>query len=226
MELEKTYVYETEVELINQVTVAALDFMRNQLEAGEQFHLTLTGGALGVAIAKEIAKGINIDSETKWLGLNVWWSDERFVPMNSPDRNDLEFCNVLDPGKGVSVHRAEFDGDVEGAAARLDEALTGIEMDLIILGMGSDGHVASLFPGKIHELETKNIFAVHDSPKPPAQRVTFSLRKINRAKEIWLIATGDAKADALTGLVNEDKVLPASHIKITRLLADSKAYPH
>ena len=97
-------------------------------------------------------------------------------------------------------------------------------MDLIILGMGPDGHIASLFPGALHADETRDVFAITNSPKPPSARLTFSLKKLNSATEIWLIASGENKADAIAGLIEEDKSLPVSHVNLSRLLVDSAAF--
>jgi 6-phosphogluconolactonase len=218
-------IYESDSDLLNKVCADVLNLVKPQISSGNEFNLALTGGTLGVALAKELASKINSDSSLNWGGLNIWWSDERFVPLDSSERNDLEFVKVLSPEIGVKVHRASASGAVDDAALALEKEIAGKNMDLIILGMGPDGHVASLFPGMIHENEARDVFEVKDSPKPPSERVTFSLKKINSAKEIWLIATGEAKSQALIGTVNRDTNIPASHVKLTRILADSKAYP-
>ena len=90
--------------------------------------------------------------------------------------------------------------------------------------MGPDGHVASLFLEKIHADERRDAFEVIDSPKPPAQRVTFSLKKLNQASEIWIVASGSAKADAISGLIEGDMSLPVSHVQLTRLMVDISAF--
>lgn len=217
-------IYSTEVELINAAVAEILEAIRTKLASGNDFHLALTGGSLGVALARELANSINKDQVTNWSGLNIWWGDERFVPIDSTERNDLEFCKTILPDRAIDIHRALGTGDVNDAARELAEKLSEIEMDLIILGMGPDGHVASLFPGKFNMQEKNDVFAIVDSPKPPPKRITFSISKINRAREVWLIASGESKAAAVTGVIENDTKFPASHIKLTRLLVDSLAF--
>ena len=122
------------------------------------------------------------------------------------------------------VHRANGDGDIEVAANTLEREIAGINMDLIILGMGPDGHIASLFPGALYADEIRDVFAITNSPKPPANRVTFSLKKINSAAAIWLVASGEGKAVAVAGLIEEEYSLPVSHVNLSRLLVDSAAF--
>lgn len=213
-------ILETEAELINTAVSECIQMIKARLGAGNEFHLALTGGTLGNAISKAIAGVLN---QGDYSGLNIWWSDERYVLQDSTDRNDLEFVKNL-TNKKVKVHRANDSVPLTLAADELANDISGREMDLVILGMGPDGHVASLFPGKIHESEIREVFAITDSPKPPAERVTFSLKKINSAKEVWLVASGESKADAVMGLVEGDKSLPVTHINLSRLLVDSLAF--
>ena len=214
-------IYTTEAELL-EVTVSEIrELIDNQLTSTGKFHLALTGGTLGNLIAKELAIEF---SHGDWRGLHIWWSDERFVPLNSVDRNDLAFCNELSSESGVVVHRANGEGDIDVAAMTLEREIAGINMDLIILGMGPDGHIASLFPGAIHADEDRDVFAITNSPKPPSARVTFSLKKINNAAAIWLVATGENKADAVAGLIEQEHSLPVSHVNLSRLLVDSAAF--
>ena len=214
-------IYTTEAELLEATVGEIRDLVDTQLNETGKFHLALTGGTLGNLIAKELA---NEFSQGDWRGLHIWWSDERFVPLTSIDRNDLVFCNSIGNESGVVVHRANGEGDVEVAAKTLEREIAGINMDLIILGMGPDGHIASLFPGALHADETRDVFAIVDSPKPPAIRVTFSLKKINSASAIWLVASGEGKADAVAGLIEEEYSLPVSHVNLSRLLVDSAAF--
>ena len=100
-------------------------------------------------------------------------------------------------------------------------------MDLIILGVGPDGHVASLFPKQWDENETRSIIAVIDSPKPPLQRISFSMAFINSADEVWIVVAGASKGAAVAAIVEEDRAIPASHVhgvNLTRLIADTEAF--
>ena len=214
-------VYADEAELVKVAVEDTVEFVRDTLEAKGICHISLTGGTVGIAIATQLGKIFN---SGEWSGLHIWFSDERFVPLDSKDRNDLEISKILDPESGVVLHRAIGTGSIEIAADSLAKELQNVDMDLIILGMGPDGHVASLFPNKIHADERREVFAITDSPKPPAERVTFSLKKLNQAAEIWLVASGEAKADAISGLIEEDMSLPVSHVQLTRLMVDAEAF--
>ena len=214
-------IYSTEKELLEVTVEEIRELIDEQLSSNGKFHLALTGGTLGNLLAKALTIEFN---EGDWRGLHIWWSDERFVPLHSADRNDLEFCSSLNVESGVVVHRANGEGDIHIAANTLEREIAGINMDLIILGMGPDGHIASLFPGALHADETRDVFAITNSPKPPSARLTFSLKKLNSATEIWLVASGENKADAIAGLIEEDKSLPVSHVNLSRLLVDSAAF--
>ena len=102
-------IYVDATELIEQVTTNALAAIRDGLEANGVFHLALTGGTIGVAISKSIAEYVNTG---EWSGLNIWWSDERFVALDSNDRNDLEVAKVINPESGVVLHRTPGSGEI------------------------------------------------------------------------------------------------------------------
>lgn len=212
-------IYVDESELVSAAISEITDLVSSGIEKKGTFHLALTGGTLGNLISKNLAKKL---STGNWSGLHIWWSDERFVPLNSSERNDLAFLSNL-TNADIKFHRV-IGEDVESAAVQLENEIKGIELDLIILGMGPDGHIASLFPGAIYEDEKREVFAITDSPKPPSQRVTFSLKKINSAKAIWLVASGAGKAEAVAGLIEEDMKLPVSHVNLSRLMVDSESF--
>ena len=170
-------VYADESELIKVTVEDAIEYVRDTLEAKGVCHLSLTGGTVGIATAKAMGEIFN---SGEWSGLHIWFSDERFVPYDSNDRNDLEISKILSPESGVILHRVAGSGAIEVAAKSFADELKNVDMDLIILGMGPDGHVASLFPENIHADERRDAFEVIDSPKSPAQRVTFSLKKLNQ----------------------------------------------
>ena len=128
-------IYTTEAELLEVTVEEIRDLVDTQLNETGKFQLALTGGTLGNLIAKELAAEF---SQGDWRGLHIWWSDERFVPIGSDERNDLIFCNSLSTESGVVVHRANGNGDIQIAANTLEREIAGINMDLIILGMGPE----------------------------------------------------------------------------------------
>ena len=221
MEAVDVSIYSDEVELAKTVALDTLTLINSKLRERAKCHVALTGGSLGNQIAENLAKELN---KGNWDGLNIWWSDERYVHFESELRNDLIFMKNIDEKCGVEVHRTPHEGDLEKSALHFNLELSKVDFDLIILGVGPDGHVASLFPGQLDVNEARDAFAIKNSPKPPSERITFSMRKINSAKEIWLVASGIAKADVVAELVEGESKLPVGQVSLTRLIVDSLAF--
>jgi 6-phosphogluconolactonase len=210
MAAEPEVVVEASAEDLARNTAAqALETLRTALTQRPVAHLVVTGGSILEQVLAALAQPGSID----WQRVHVWWGDERFVPADSPDRNDRPALTKLfdhvdvDPAK---VHRmpaagAEFGDDAETAAtayaADLAAAASGgpvPRFDLILLGVGPDGHCASLFPGHPGtRVIDKSVIAVHDSPKPPPTRLSLTFPTIEAASEVWVIASGEGKADAV-----------------------------
>ena len=139
-----------------------------------------------------------------WPRIRVWWVDERFVAPGDALRNDSEAVRALfvrtpgvdlrpmpaDTGQGLEAARQSFEREWTGE-------MEGRHLDLAVVGMGPDGHVASLFPGHAQVSQEGPVLAESDSPKPPPARLTLSLPVIAAATEVWVVAAGAAKADAL-----------------------------
>ena len=214
-------IYSDMNELVDITASEAMDLIDSGISENGQFHLVLTGGTLGVALSTKIAEYLN---EGDYQGLHVWWSDERFVTFDSPDRNDLEFTKLLNKSTNINVHRIPGEGDISVVAENFAKELEDVHIDLNIIGVGPDGHIASLFPNAIYPDEKRKAFAITNSPKPPSSRVTFSLNEINSAKEIWVVASGDSKSEAIEGFMDGDMNLPVSHLNASRLLVDAAAF--
>ena len=108
-----------------------------------------------------------------------------------------------------------------------ERALEGVEIDLNILGLGPDGHVASLFPGIADIDDQRKIFAITDSPKPPAVRISFTMKFLNASREVWIVVAGEGKADAVGKIIEGDLSIPASYVSAqvrTRLIVDQAAF--
>lgn len=226
-ELDLT-LYSDAAELSEEVTVQTLAAVEKGLKLKNQFHLVLTGGTLGVQISDALVNEFNADVDA-FEGLHIWWSDERFVPADSVERNAFPFHKKLTNQK-IVVHEglaSDAGEDIEQAVSNYALALEKIEIDLNILGLGPDGHVASLFPGIADIDDTRTIFAVTDSPKPPAARISFTMKTINCAAEVWIVAAGASKAQAVTKVVEGDLSIPASYVRgnlHTRLIVDTEAF--
>ncbi|WP_432559246.1 6-phosphogluconolactonase [Granulicoccus sp. GXG6511] len=192
---------------------------RRQIDPRHVVQLCLTGGRIANdvygAIAHEEPCGID------WSRLALWWGDERFVPAGSPDRNAGQSLSVLArtiPLDRTRVHPMPSAGagsdDLAGAAQHYASELGDTEFDLCLLGMGEDGHVASLFPGHpaFSPQTTRRVVGVTDSPKPPPERISLTLPVINASREVWLLVAGREKAAAAARAINGDATLPAGHV--------------
>jgi 6-phosphogluconolactonase len=166
----------------------------------------LTGGSIADAVHRQLAL-MTPTSGVDWSKVVVWWGDERFVPPDSPDRNALQARRALLDHVGVDpahVHEMASTADVadieEGAAAH-DQAMHihgAGEFDVLMLGVGPDGHVASLFPGHpALDVDDRITTWVEDSPKPPPRRLSLTFAALNRARAVWFLVSGADKAPAV-----------------------------
>lgn len=183
-------------------------------------HVALTGGSLGIATLAAL-KDSPAAAAVDWSSVHLWWGDERFLPAGHPDRNETQarqaWLDAVPAYPEANIHPvpALDEQDVPSAEAsaalyarelaahapdaQRDQARVGAPLfDIVLLGMGPDAHVASLFPGH-PALETHGVaaVAVHDSPKPPADRVSLTFDALRQAAEVWLIVAGADKADAV-----------------------------
>jgi 6-phosphogluconolactonase len=174
-------------------------------------HVGLTGGGVGTAVLAEVA-ATPAHAAVDWEHLDIWWSDERFLPSGHEERNETGArAALLDrvPVDERRVHPMPAADQVEGpeegaeryaaelrAATRPDDHGEVPSFDVLMLGLGPDGHVASLFPGMPALYERRPVVAVHGAPKPPPTRLTLTLPAIRTAREVWIIAAGESKAKA------------------------------
>jgi 6-phosphogluconolactonase len=176
--------------------------------------LVLTGGGIGTAVLAELAAAPARDA-VDWRRLDVWWGDERFLPTGDPERNqtgaEQALLQHLDTDRGRVHPMPGPDGpdgpDPEAAAARYAGWLADAarpedhgpvpSFDVLMLGIGPEGHVASLFPGMPALYDERTVVAVRGAPKPPPTRLTLTLPAIRAAREVWIIASGPEKAGAV-----------------------------
>ncbi len=179
--------------------------------------VVLTGGRIAakvLATVKDLPAAATID----WSRVDLWWGDERFLPAGDADRNETQAraglldALPLDPARVHAMPASDGpDGDdAEAAAARYAQELR-LGFDVLMLGVGEDGHVASLFPGHPVLDATGTTSAVHNSPKPPPTRITLTMSTIQSADEVWLIAAGPDKTDSVGRALHGDQQLPAAH---------------
>lgn len=186
------------------------------LRVRPEAHLVITGGGILEQVLEALAKPVERDT-IEWDRVHVWWGDERFVPAGSDERNDVPayarlFDHVdVDPAK-MHVMPPSDAGypDAEAAAEAYAESLAAAvpperrpdsdvpAFDLVLLGVGPDGHCASLFPEHPGAyVEDQSVIAVYNSPKPPPTRLSMTFPTLDAANEVWFVASGDGKAQAV-----------------------------
>lgn len=190
----------------------------------ERADVVLTGGTVGTATLRAVADN-PVSAAVDWSAVHLWWGDERFVDAGDPDRNEGQAQEALIsrvPIPEENVHRmgsaSEFATAETAAAAYHDDlARNGNpEFDVLLLGLGPDGHVASLFPEHpVYEKVAAVVSAVHDSPKPPPDRVTLSVGAINLAKKVWVVAAGEEKAHAVAECLKGNAAYPGAAVRGT-----------
>jgi 6-phosphogluconolactonase len=201
--------------LARTVAEQLLDRLRSIQAVGRVPSIALTGGTIAVKIYRALAQ---LDSEAvDWTRVDFWWGDERYVAADSSDRNDrgveLDLLDVVgaDPERVHAMPAAdESHADVATAASAYAQELRtygGGQFDLVLLGLGPDGHVASLFPG-FPQLDAHAIAVpVTGSPKPPPERITLTFTALNRTHEVWFVVSGEDKAEAVArSLADEGSV--------------------
>ena len=174
--------------------VAAVVAERLAKAAHDGGHVVLTGGKTPEQAYGEAAK-----RAPDWSAVDVWWGDERCVPPDHDDSNYGIAKRVLLDRLEVpprAVHRIPGELGKEDAAARYAEELGRTELDLLLLGIGPDGHVASLFPNAPTLRQRKDVLPAEAGLAPFVDRVTLSLPRLRSAAEILFVLTGDAKAEA------------------------------
>lgn len=171
--------------------------------------VVLTGGRVAAAVYRAVAAS-PAQHAVDWSRVTVWWGDERFLPAGHEQRNETQaraaFGGLLEPAR---VHPMPAGGgpdgaDPEAAASRYARELADAghparlpHFDLLLLGVGEDGHVASIFPEQPAAYEARAVCAVRGAPKPPPTRLTLTLPTINTAEQVWLVAAGPGKAGAV-----------------------------
>jgi 6-phosphogluconolactonase len=183
--------------------------------AGTTPKIVLTGGGTGTAVLEQLRASVARDA-VDWGQVEFYWGDERFVPPDDPERNEKQAREALldhvgvDPAKvfamgadtgtgpaGAEAAAEEY-AEVLRRAARPEDHGPVPSFDVLMLGMGGEGHTASVFPHSPAVYETeRTVVAVHGCPKPPPTRVSLTLPAIRRAAEVWIMTTGESKAAAV-----------------------------
>jgi len=175
--------------------------------ASRDAHVSLTGGSMGSAVLEALTAHERL-GDVAWSRVHFWYSDERFVARDSDERNITPARPLLASLRGAVVHEpwGTEDGPLDEAAAAYaaelresaPEGRGAPVFDVVFLGVGPDAHIASLFPGREEILRAEEtVLPIRNSPKPPPERVTFTLPIINGAERVWMVVAGADKAEAV-----------------------------
>lgn len=178
---------------------------------GKTTHILLTGGTAGTAVLHAAGES-DRRREVDWSKVHFWWGDERFVPAGDPERNetaaraafldhiDVPAVNIhpiaaSDAGRSHDEAAADYAAELASFAA---EDQPWPRFTLAFLGVGPDGHIASLFPDRSEISDTEHaVLPVRHSPVPPSERITLTRPVINSSRRVWLVLPGTDKASAL-----------------------------
>jgi 6-phosphogluconolactonase len=187
--------------------------------------VVLTGGRTGIAVLEQVRVAAARDA-VDWSHVHFYWGDERFLPSGHPDRNETQArAALLDdlpvwPDHIHAMGSSDDGADPDAAAAAYAELLDRVPtFDVCLLGVGEEGHTLSVFPDSpaVHE-KTRSVVAVRNCPKPPPTRISMTLATTRRSAEVWLMTTGQSKADpvrqALSGADEVD--IPAAGARGTQ----------
>lgn len=193
-------------ELATAVASALLARLANAQQRGEVPQIGLTGGSIADELHREIAR-LSHTSDVDWTRVVLWWGDERWLPAGSPDRNEVQAREAFIDEVGIdeaNVHAMPpSDAGLSLAEAARAHSETVREFgagsfEVLMLGIGPDGHVASLFPGhKAAEITDAIVVPVEDSPKPPSERLSLTFEAMEHSDAVWFVAAGADKAEAV-----------------------------
>lgn len=181
-----------------------------ELQAGGRVpSVVLTGGTIAEKVHRAVLE-VPGHTAVDWSAVELWFGDERYVGQADPDRNALQAREALlsrlplDPARVHEMPAADgpHGDDVEAAARAYADELTEVlgpepRFDVLMLGIGPDGHCASLFPGHETVHAAGLTVAERNSPKPPPRRISLTMGALQAADEVWFIATGEGKAQAV-----------------------------
>ncbi len=196
---------------------------------GQTPRIVLTGGSIAAAVYERI----DADS-ADWSDVDFWFGDERFVPEGHADRNDKQARDAfLDRVGATRVHSVAGNDCSLSAAEAADQysaTLPDEPFDVVLLGIGPDGHVASLFPDhpQVHEAD-RDCVEVFDSPKPPPVRISMTFPALNHTESTWFLVSGEEKADAVAralaaeGSIDETPARGARGLQQTLWFLDENA---
>ncbi|HEY9100253.1 MAG TPA: 6-phosphogluconolactonase [Thiobacillus sp.] len=199
--------------LVARLADALCDVAEQAIAARGVFHLVLAGGSTPLELYRAMAE--RQAGDARW---HLWYGDERCLPVDHRERNSRMIETAWLAASQIPLENrrpipAEL-GAVE-AAARYAAALKPVaDFDVVLLGMGEDGHTASLFPGHDWGVaeNAPDVLAVHNAPKPPPERVSLSAARLSRSARVWFVITGSGKKTAVAHW-KDGEALPIAHVR-------------
>jgi 6-phosphogluconolactonase len=221
----------TPAAVADEVARAFDELVRTTLDHQPRFACAVPGGSVATVVFPVLAR-----LRVPWHRVDVFLADERFVPSSSPESNargaERHLVSQV-AGARPRLHPMPTNGDADDAARRAGMALCAIAgsppaLDLVILGVGPDGHVASLFPDRDDWTRRPDwVIAVHDAPKPPPTRLSLGLATLAAARAVWFVAFGAEKAAAVAAARDPASSLPVAVVarrsRATRWFLDAAA---
>lgn len=197
------------------VSERILSLASQAIEQRGQFKFVLAGGTTPEKVYSLLAK-----SDAQWSKWFIYHGDERVLPVDHTDRNSVMATNawlnhVAIPTSQIYDIPTEL-GTKESAESYQEIVKNAMPFDLVLLGMGEDGHIASLFPAEVHD-ETALVHEIYHSPKPPSERVTLSAKALSNTQTLLFLITGINKKDAFTRWQNGEK-LPVATVSAIETL--------
>lgn len=217
-------VYRDAEEVAHQVADLLVREVVSAIAARGSASVCLTGGGVGIGVLRALAEPSRL-ATIDWSRVTLWWGDERFLPDGDPDRNETQARSALLDKSELALadlrpmpsSSGPLGDDPDAAAADYDAEMSGVgSFDVVLLGVGPDGHIASLFPGRAELAGTGNAIPVRHSPKPPPTRISLTLPRLCDSRAVWLLAAGAEKAEVvgqlrgLRGMGGEARELPAA----------------
>jgi 6-phosphogluconolactonase len=210
-------VFEDQATLARAAAEKVLAIVSASLGRDPEVHIALTGGRVGTMTLEALSE---LTANVDLARLHIWWIDERFVAATSIDRNEVQARKAwLDhssvPSENIHPFPSSDDGTIESTAKVFAQAFKARnpQFALVLLGMGEDGHVASLFPEGKAVAEGEWIVIEGNSPKPPAERLSLSLKALNRADDVVFLVSGIEKAEAVRNVLSGSSRLPAARVQ-------------
>lgn len=233
MMIKKLHIFANPEELATQFANQLMNWVENNF--GKDFHLAISGGNTPNLLFSVLAE--KYPESGLWQNVHFWWVDERMVPPNHQESNyktanDLLFSKISIPEENIHQVKGENDPEKEALSysSQIRESLISRNgwpvFDLILLGMGDDGHTASIFPNQLELLNSENVCEVATHPASGQKRVTLTGKVIENASKICFLVTGAGKAERLKEIRNYPelaRLLPAFHILNAEWFVDEAA---